>query len=1066
MLHGGFDGKFFIWGECSFTRAGLHNLRRMRRIDGDTVVHHIWDPGTEKIKEALEEIGFSFRDERDDETREIALPTFAGKYPVPTTPLLGEIPSHHVKRPAEFGMKRWQVDAVSLDISDLLELLPTIPGGAPLTEHGCLLSHGIMIALDLCYAVECVRFAASLLERGRFLPDVRETNIAYGEKKYDSMWRPLLMGEDAEYFGMLTDMMPVVLRTMSPRPDASSAVVLGDFFDYIMDSMVRQAWSGKYKPSDDRGRSRGGVAKDLVDKASMQLDALLAERKKRGKLVSALNPHALWSRSLGWLGDAEGLTVSLESIYPDVREWWNRFEWFAKAPFKMCVRLSEMPDSNGDWSLDYSLKLLQTGEIIPASEVWTSPDNFADEVSGDYMRRYMLLLLGRIGAVVPAVLRSLERPAPTGCQLALSDTSDFLDYQAQTLIAMGVNVAYPDWWRPRSIGRLTVRGRLVAGTVDPSVFAYTVWSNNVPARDERLSFEWRMALDGLLLSTDEENLVRDGGFPLVNIRGRWVFIHRDQLSDVCGHVASLPKKLTAGEAVRLAVRDQYIDGFVDAPILEQVYDALRTGQSRVVLSTPRTMNGEMRPYQTLGYSWMAFLTSLGLGACLADDMGLGKTLQTLALIQHHRDMGDDRPVLVVCPTSVLENWRLEAERFFPGMSIHIHHGRGRDRGEDFRRSAHGANVVLTSYALLQRDASMMQDVDWLGMALDEAQNIKNPDTQQSRACRSIKADWRVVLTGTPIENHVGDLWSIMEFLMPGMLGSRRFFRNEFVKPIQESGDTALMDTLKRQVGPLIMRRMKTDRDIAPELPQKIETTEFCSLRKEQAKLYTDVTSDLSREVSNIGGIKRKGVVLAALTKIKQLCDHPALVSKDGDYSCSRSAKLDRLLSLAEEMFAAGDRALIFTQYVGMGDILKLQLQERFGQEVLFLHGAIFKAARDEMIRRFQSGEGPQFFVLSLKAGGVGLNLTGANHVVMYDRWWNPAVENQAIDRAFRIGQTRNVHVHTFCCRGTLEERIGELIESKKEVAERVIDGSENWITELSDRDLQKLLHLSPGAVEA
>ncbi len=1063
LLHAGYNGNFFIWGEGSFTRAGLHNLRRMRRISGDAVVQHIWDPGAEQMVFALREIGYLYRGEATGTTEEIELPTFAGKYPVPAIPLLGEIPAHHVKRPAAFGMKKWQVAALPLSVMDLLDLLPIVPGGGEITEHGCLLAHGVMIALDLCYLVECCRFAVSLLERGRFLPDVKAAEMYRGTRRYESIWRPLLVGEDAEHFGQLARAMPCVIRGIAGGGLATSDDVLGEIFEGIVDGLIRAAWSGKYRnEAGEASTSPKGLSCGNARSARpARPESLLAERKRRGRLVSALNPHALWARSLGWLGDAEGLSVSLESIYPDVRDWWSRFEWFAGAPFKLCLHLDDEPDERGLWRLAYALKFLMTGEIIPAEDVWTAPGE-----SGDFMRRYMLLLLGRIGSIVPAVQESLGQLAPTECRLDISGTSDFLGYQASSLLGMGVHVAYPGWWRQHSIDRLTLRGRLLSGTVDPAIFAYTVWSDRRSTRDERLSFDWELALDGALLTREETRLVRHGEFPLVNIRGKWVFLHRDQLDTICRHGESLPDSMTAGEAIRLAIRDPYIDGFSDAPDLERVYEALREGQSRVVLGAPGRMTGALRPYQLRGYSWMAFLTSLGFGACLADDMGLGKTVQTLALVQHHRDMGDKRPVLLVCPTSVLENWRVEVARFFPGMRTYLHHSRGRARGEDFRREAANAAMVLTSYALLQRDASFLQEMDWVGVVLDEAQNIKNPDAQQARATRNLKSEWRVALTGTPIENHVGDLWSIMEFLMPGMLGSRRRFRDEYVKPIQESRDTVLMDTLKRQVGPLIMRRMKTDREIVPDLPDKIESKVFCALKKEQARMYADVTSELERELGRASGIQRKGIVLSALTKIKQLCDHPALVAKDGDHSSARSSKLERMLSLAGEMFATGDKALIFTQYVGMGEILKSQLQERFGREVLFLHGSVFKDVRDRMVRRFQESKGPQFFVLSLKAGGVGLNLTGANHVVMYDRWWNPAVETQAIDRAYRIGQTRNVHVHVFCCNGTVEERIDELIERKKELASRVIDGYESWVTEMSDRELQKLLALSPSAVDA
>jgi SNF2 family DNA or RNA helicase len=729
----------------------------------------------------------------------------------------------------------------------------------------------------------------------------------------------------------------------------------------------------------------------------------------------------------------------------------------AKAPFKVCLEVVEPEgEAQSPWRLEYMIHSLHTGVTVRARDAWMLQGR-AGDVRGDYMRRYLLIMLGLIGAFVKPVTSSLEEEAPTGCDMSLEEASDFLGVQAEDLTGMGVGVRFPQWWEKGARDALTLRGRVLGGMSGNAA---------APAGDgEALALKWELALGGAVLSDGERSAVMDGRLPLMRNRGRWRFIDPNHLQAVRRHMESLPSEAGAAELVRLAVRDQYIDGFMDAPELERIYDSLRECRAHEPLSAPGSMNGSLRPYQSRGYSWLSFLSRLGLGACLADDMGLGKTVQALAMIQHRRDCGDRRPVLLVCPMSVMENWRQETGRFFPGMSTYVHHGRARDRGDDFVRGISGCAMVLTSYALLQREISLYQRVDWQGVVLDEAQNIKNPDTQQARAARAIKSEWRVVLTGTPIENHVGDLWSIMEFLVPGMLGSRRSFVNCYVKPIQEGRDAALMEDLRKMVAPFVLRRMKTDRDIAPDLPMKIETKVYCGLKREQVKLYSGVAEALTREIGGAQGIRRRGLVLAALTRAKQICDHPSLVMKDLDFGADRSAKLERLFSLAEEMHETGDKALIFTQYVEMGDILKHQLQERFGREVMFLHGSVFKDARDRMVRRFQEEPGPRFFVLSMKAGGVGLNLTGANHVVMYDRWWNPAVENQAIDRAYRIGQTRNVHVHIFCCRGTLEERIDELIASKKEVAGMVIESNDNWITELSDYELQRLLLLRPAAME-
>lgn len=1061
VLHGAFSDRFFLWGECSFTRSGLHNLRRMRRVGGDCVVDHIWDPGAERILQALNELGFRYERPDDAGKAQILLPTLAEKYPIPSTPLLGEIPRSHIKRPSAYCLRKWYVDRLPLDVGDLIGLMALFSDGEDISRDGRILAPGVLMALDLCYIMEGYRFAASLLERGRFLPDLKATPNESGDFRYDSVWRPLLIGDDVERFTHLAAIMPPVLRSLNGSLAGSSEDVLRDMLDHMVDGMVRRAWTQKARnaPGEDEGQTHRHLAHALVRPVSPKP----AERRKRGRLVSLLNPHMLWARALGWYGDTDGLSQSLESIFADVRDWWSRFEWFASALFKLCIRLVE---DGGEWRLEYLMKYLQTDETIPVYDVWnvsSSEDRFA---SGSHMRRYLLLLLGRIGSEVDAVRRSLELTAPVGCSLSLEETADFLGFQAGNLISKGISVIFPDWWSENSWGRLSLCGRLCGGHVEPGLFKPREKAAKTAAGSESLSFKWELALDGVVLTDEEYRTLVESRTPLLYMRGGWTFIRSELIDAFTRRMAELPTSMTAVEALRLAIQDPYVKGFANAPELEALYDSLVKGVAREILDTPKRMKGTLRPYQQRGYSWLVFLSQLGLGACLADDMGLGKTIQTLALIQYRRDCGERRPVLLICPTSVLENWRIEIERFLPRLSIYMHHGRGRARGGEFTAAVKGKAMVLSSYAILQRDAALYQKTEWSGIVLDEGQNIKNPDTQQARASRSIKADWRLVLTGTPVENHVGDLWSIMEFLMPGILGSRRHFTNDYVKPIQEKRDTALMESLRRTVSPFILRRMKTDKDIVPELPEKIETKVFCGLKKEQVAMYSDITAELNREITDASGIRRRGLVLAGLTKIKQICDHPSLVARDGNFDVERSAKMERMIALAEEMFAAGDRTLIFTQYVEMGNILKYQLQERFGKEVMFLHGSVFKDARDRMVRSFQEGTGPQFFVLSLKAGGVGLNLTGANHVVMYDRWWNPAVEQQAIDRAYRIGQSRNVHVHIFCCKGTLEERIDELISSKKEIANKVIESNDSWITELSDKELQRLFLLSPGVLEA
>jgi SNF2 family DNA or RNA helicase len=395
-----------------------------------------------------------------------------------------------------------------------------------------------------------------------------------------------------------------------------------------------------------------------------------------------------------------------------------------------------------------------------------------------------------------------------------------------------------------------------------------------------------------------------------------------------------------------------------------------------------------------------------------------------------------------------------------------HHGTKRLKNNDFAEEAENSDIVLTSYALLQRDQSVINQVGWKGLILDEAQNIKNPDTKQAKSARTVKSDYRIAMTGTPVENHVGELWSIMEFLNPGFLGSKADFKQNFHIPIQLFQNKQTAEKLRKMTGPFILRRLKTDKSIISDLPDKMEMKTWCTLTKEQASLYAAVADEMVDKIESSDGMNRKGMILAAMVKLKQICNHPLNFMKDNTPPEDRSGKLERLSEMVEEIILSGERALIFTQFSEMGEILQQYLQESFGKEVFFLHGGTSKNQRDRMVEAFQEDENaPNIFILTIKAGGTGLNLTRANHVFHYDRWWNPAVENQATDRAFRIGQKKNVEIHKFITLGTLEEKIDEMIESKKAVADAVVGTGEGWLTELSDRELRDILLPGKTVVE-
>jgi non-specific serine/threonine protein kinase len=542
------------------------------------------------------------------------------------------------------------------------------------------------------------------------------------------------------------------------------------------------------------------------------------------------------------------------------------------------------------------------------------------------------------------------------------------------------------------------------------------------------------------------------------------------LAEVLGLAATLDEE-TAGLPVMGIEGDGWVADLLASAADERV--------ERV--PAPRGFTGTLRPYQERGLAWLAFLDRVGLGGVLADDMGLGKTVQVLALLALDASsvrpseaplVSGDAPTLLVCPMSLVGNWQREAARFTPRLRVHVHHGSDRARGEEFDQAVADADLVVTTYAIAARDVEALREVPWRRVVLDEAQAIKNAATRQAQAVRSLAARQRIAVTGTPVENRLADLWSILDATNPGILGSAAAFTRRFAVPIERHGDEDAADRLRTLTRPFVLRRVKTDRSIIADLPDKLEMEVVCSLTREQATLYQAVVDDMMKKVEESEGIERRGLVLATMTKLKQVCNHPAQLLRDNTPLAGRSGKLERVEGVLEEVLAAGERALIFTQFAEFGAMLRAHLSARFGREVLFLHGGVPKKERDAMVTRFQAGldrrdaAAPPLFVLSLKAGGTGLTLTAANHVLHVDRWWNPAVEDQATDRAFRIGQTRSVQVRKLVCAGTLEERIAAMITEKRGLAARIVGTGEGWLTELSTEQLRELVELDTAAAVA
>ena len=568
-------------------------------------------------------------------------------------------------------------------------------------------------------------------------------------------------------------------------------------------------------------------------------------------------------------------------------------------------------------------------------------------------------------------------------------------------------------------------------------------------------------VDGQVVSEQEIKFLLDQNSPFVYFRDHWIEVDRAVLREALRALRDVKgKKVPVHDAIALAFGLRRAGGLrVDRVRahgwLRGLINELRGEERFRVLEAPADFNGTLRDYQLRGTSWLAFLAKWGFGACLADDMGLGKTAQAIAFILHRRAT---RPALVVAPVSVTTNWTRELARFAPSLKVYLHQGPDRFMGSAFNTTCREVDVVVTGYALFAKDFTLFAENVFSALVLDEAQTVKNPDTRISRAVRALNVPVRVALTGTPLENSADDLWALESFLNPGLLGERRAFADAFTRALRTDAHAGAASRLRHILEPFMLRRLKTDPGIAAELGDRREIREWCTLDPRQRALYESALATFRADVADsaIDGRTRRGRVLALLTELKEICDSSALVEGGGDADGGKVRRLDELL---DSIFDAGESCLVFTQYARMGRLLRAHLQERFGRRFPFLHGGLTPGQREEEIAAFNADPEPNAFILSLKAGGFGLNLTRATHVIHFDRWWNPAVENQATDRAHRIGQLRDVFVHLFICAGTLEERVDELLESKRHLAGEIVGSGESFLLKMSEQEFERMVSL-------
>ena len=992
----------------------------------------------------------------------------------------------------------WQVTGLSLPPLPAVMFLSRLRQHA---QHAFVANGGeqLRIGNDLYYWSNAAKFALEVLIGQQYVPTLRMTN----DSDLYALWQPVLLDDRMQRrLQTLAATMPAVCRAynLEQVEDAESPQQLTEHFvATAVDAAVR-TWGN-------------GVANGALDGAVSTPALHWVHQLHEPERLLALPPQAAYRLSADWQSWIEQIHVTSDANFRITFELVEPEQPAQSAGYTGALANwnADLDEARTHWTLRFYLQARDDSRLmIPAEQVW-NVHNGALRIGARRVDRPQERLLAGLGAasrLFTPIERSLKAARPERVVLTSAEAHRFLRECGPLLESNGFGVLLPHWWNARQRTRLGMRLRLFAEenaiwNADDGADAGVNAIVDLPGMRNRqgasVRYAWELTLGADRISQDEFDQLAALNMPLFLRNGKWIELDPGQVTAAKHFLAERQPtgEMSLLQSIRMAqayLERSYDDAPFDirrdddasaedgasvdrdaAPIdnalpleavdvdgwLREVIDHLRSQKVVAELAEPEDFVGELRPYQRRGVGWLVYLRRLGLGACLADDMGLGKTVQAIAMLLYAQaEEGAARlPALLICPTSVVANWRREVERFAPQMRALVHHGGSRMEGQSFMDAVRSYDLVITSYGTARRDMEVLQQCRWSDLILDEAQNVKNPTAKQSQAVRRLQARNRVALTGTPVENHLTELWSVLEFLNPGYLGSHERFRHQFTVPIERYNDDLQAAELRRLVQPFLLRRLKSDPTVISDLPEKNEMVVYCSLTREQAGLYEATVNDALAKLDRADGIQRRGLVLSLLTRLKQVCNHPAHYLKQGDPLKGRSGKLERLTEMLEEALSVGDHALVFTQFVEMGHLLQRHLREQLKTEVLFLHGGTPAAQRDQMVQAFQDDDGPAIFVLSLRAGGSGLNLTRANHVFHYDRWWNPAVENQATDRAFRIGQLRNVQVHKFVVAGTLEERVNDILESKQALADSIVGSGENWLTELDTDQLRELLML-------
>ncbi|RCJ29141.1 helicase [Nostoc minutum NIES-26] len=762
----------------------------------------------------------------------------------------------------------------------------------------------------------------------------------------------------------------------------------------------------------------------------------------------------------------------------------------ANSTFYLCFQLySPAAEEIENWQMQFLIASKQDPSLKQSlADYWIMNQKTKAGVHKQFGKDFetnLLLNLGYAARMYPKLWQGLETDKPTGMQLTLEEAFDFLKESAWVLEDAGFKVIVPAWYTPA--GRRRAKIRLKASS--PKQAPTKGESKSYFGLDSLVQYQYELAIGEQVVTRQEWEQLINAKAPLVHFRGQWMELDRDKMQQLLEFWQSHGDKQPEMNLLEFLQRSAEVGEEWEIEhdeVLAEMMAKLQDKSRLEPISEELNLQGNLREYQKRGVSWLQYLEGLGLNGCLADDMGLGKSVQVIARLVQEKEFyeaggaggageaGGDKlttlsllPTLLIAPTSVVGNWQKEIAKFAPHLKTMVHHGSDRlQNPADFKATCLQHDVVITSFTLARKDEKLFNGVEWQRLVVDEAQNIKNPKAAQTKAILKLSAKHRLALTGTPVENRLLDLWSIFNFLNPGYLGKEAQFRKSFEVPIQKDNDRVKSTTLKKLVEPLILRRVKTDQSIINDLPDKVEQKLYTNLTKEQASLYEVVVKDVEEKLQEAEGIQRKGMILSTLMKLKQICNHPAQFLQDNsDFSTERSHKLSRLAEMVEEAVAEGESLLIFSQFTEVCENIEKHIKHSLHCNTYYLHGGTNRQRREQMIAEFQDPDTePSVFILSLKAGGVGITLTKANHVFHFDRWWNPAVEDQATDRAFRIGQKKNVFVHKFVAIGTLEERIDQMIEDKKKLSATVVGSDESWLTELDNEAFKQLISLNKSAI--